>query len=140
MIFALFAKLAGVFPIKWPEWLRTLAAWAVIVAAVVLLAWGLKTAYDASIIRDHEAGKTADAIEAYDDSASARAIDAVKNLRADDLRKAEIEKAVEAEQSKPPEKRATVTPQTKAFLCSALREDYTPRELDRMKVYQENCK
>lgn len=140
MIFALFAKLTGLFPIKWPEWLRALAAWVVIAVVVAGLFFAAKAAYDASVIREHEADKTADAIEAYDDSATARAIDAVKNLRADDIRKMEIEKAIQAEQSKPPEQRATVTPQTKAFLCSALREDYTARELGRMTVYQENCK
>lgn len=140
MIFALFAKLAGVFPIKWPEWLRTLAAWAVIFVVVAGLFFAAKAAYDASVIRNHEADKTADAIEAYDDSATARAIDAVKNLRNNDARMAEIEAASKREDDKPPGQRATTTPQARAFLCAVLKEEYTVDQLARMPEYRENCR
>lgn len=122
-----------------PEAIRKPLAWIALVVVAVALGVGLRAAYDASVIADHESDRTVDAIEAYDDSATTRAIDAVKNLRAEDTRGAAIEKAEATEKAKPPEARATVTPQTRAFLCASMREEYTQRELSRMKAFQEYC-
>lgn len=140
MLFALFAQITGLFPVKWPEWLKTIATWALIIIAVVLIFIGLKAAYDASVVRSHEQNKTSAAIEAYDDSAASRAIDAVKNLRANDARMAEIEAASKSEIAKPPDQRATTTPQARAFLCAVLKEEYTVEQLAKMPEYRENCR
>lgn len=140
MLFSLFAQITGLFPVKWPEWLKIIAAWVIIIVAVVLALVGLKTAYDASVVRNHEQNKTSAAIEAYDDSATARAIDAVKNLRANDARMAEIEAASKSEITKPPDQRATTTPQARAFLCAVLKEEYSVDQLAKMPEYRENCR
>lgn len=134
------AKLIGLFA-SWglPEPLRKLAAWAAIAVAAASLIVGSIAIYNASVIRKHEDKKAAAAIGAYDDSATARANDTVANQRTEDARRAAIEEAGRKEKAKPPEQRATMTPQSRAFVCAAMREDYTAKELAKMKIYQENC-
>ena len=72
------AKLIGLFGFL-PEPLRKVAAWASLVIAAIGLLWATKAIYDASVIRGHEAKRTAATIEARDDAADERAADTIRN-------------------------------------------------------------
>lgn len=93
MIFPI-PQLIGLFA-QWglPEPLRKIAAWATAAVAIVLLLIGLKAAYDASVIREHESERAADTIEARDDAAGERADDAIRQAEEERKRNEAIDKA-----------------------------------------------
>lgn len=62
-----------------PESLRKPIAYVGGALLVLALLWGLKAAYDASVVADHEADIAADTINARDDAADERASDAILN-------------------------------------------------------------
>ncbi len=60
-----------------PEPLRKAAAWAALIIAAIALLWAAKTAYDASVIDEHEQERSIEAIEAREQAASERAADTI---------------------------------------------------------------
>lgn len=113
----------------------TLAVIGIVLGAVAL--W--LSAHDADVIDDHLSEQRQLDIEARSDSAEDRAYDAIQGIIEKGQRQEAIDAADKAEQAKPPEQRATLSPQDRALACVRLRQNYTPKELAAMPAYKENC-
>lgn len=138
-IATLFGSLVGVFPVKWPDWARQLAATVAIFLAVCALAASGWAMLKWSIIGDYEDKRATAALPEYDNAAEDRANDAIRSEMDKQARELDIAKAAASEAAKPPSERATVAPQTRAFNCAVMRQDYSERELAKMDAYQREC-
>lgn len=129
----------SLFPLTWPEPLRKAAAWASIAVAAFALLWAAKAAYDASVIDDHETDRAVESMDAHNQSAEQRAIDAVVNIVAENERERAVAAAEASEAAKPVEQRAKLPPTTRALNCARMRQAYTKAELERMAEFKREC-
>lgn len=138
MILALYTSVRAWFAALPPGIKWVLAG---IVAAILIgIAWALwLDAHDDRVIERHEQQRELVGSKAREKSAEEAAVDALRNQMERDKRDAAIAKAAASEEAKPPEERATTTPQALALMCAIAREDYTADELAEMPEYQEHC-
>jgi len=122
-----------------PDGLRVMLIMAVAIVVLFVVTYVLVSQRDARVIERHEDKREAVSAPAREREAEDRAQDAIDNMLAEQARELEIARAEASEAAKSPEARATQPPNTRAFICAAMREDYTAAELARMKVYQEAC-
>jgi len=119
-----------------PDGLRVMLIMAVAIVALFVVTYVLVSQRDARVIERHEDKREAAAAPAREKAAEDRAQDAIDNMLAEQARELEIARA---EASEAAGSRPTQPPHTRAFICAAMREDYTAAELAKLKVYQEVC-
>ncbi len=95
-----------------PEQVRKPLAYATAILAALALLWAAKALYDRSVIADHEAKQQAEAIEARDRAADARAADAIVNAQTEK----ELHDAINAAPTG-----GSLSPAARALACERLR-------------------